>query len=28
MSHNNGVGSSRNGLDSNLKYCGVKIFGG
>ena len=28
MAHKKGVGSSRNGRDSNPKYLGVKIFGG
>ena len=28
MSHKKGVGSSRNGRDSNPKYLGVKIYGG
>src|SRR5690606_3443631 len=28
MGHKKGVGSSRNGRDSNPKYLGVKIFGG
>lgn len=28
MAHKKGVGSSRNGRDSNAKYLGVKLFGG
>jgi large subunit ribosomal protein L27 len=28
MAHKKGVGSSRNGRDSNPQYLGVKIFGG
>ena len=28
MAHPKGVGSSRNGRDSNPKYLGVKMFGG
>ena len=28
MAHKKGVGSSRNGRDSNPKYRGVKMFGG
>ena len=28
MAHKKGVGSSRNGRDSNPMYLGVKIFGG
>ena len=28
MAHKKGVGSSRNGRDSNPKYLGVKIYGG
>ena len=28
MAHKKGVGSSRNGRDSNPKYQGVKRFGG
>src|SRR5690606_31073951 len=28
MAHKKGVGSSRNGRDSNPKYLGVKVFGG
>jgi large subunit ribosomal protein L27 len=28
MAHKKGVGSSRNGRDSNPKYRGVKKFGG
>ena len=28
MAQKKGVGSSRNGRDSNPKYLGVKIFGG
>lgn len=28
MAHKKGVGSSRNGRDSNPKYLGVKCFGG
>jgi large subunit ribosomal protein L27 len=28
MSSKKGVGSSRNGRDSNAKYLGVKIYGG
>ncbi len=28
MAHKKGVGSSRNGRDSNPKYLGVKKFGG
>ena len=28
MAHKKGVGSSRNGRDSNPKYLGVKLFGG
>lgn len=28
MAHKKGVGSSRNGRDSNPKYLGVKRFGG
>ncbi len=28
MAHKKGVGSSRNGRDSNPKMLGVKIFGG
>lgn len=28
MSSKKGVGSSRNGRDSNAQYLGVKIFGG
>ena len=28
MAHKKGVGSSRNGRDSNPKYLGLKIFGG
>ena len=28
MAHKTGVGSSRNGRDSNPKYLGVKRFGG
>ncbi|HEU5170866.1 MAG TPA: 50S ribosomal protein L27 [Gemmatimonadales bacterium] len=28
MAHKKGVGSSRNGRDSNAKYLGVKRFGG
>ena len=28
MAHKKGVGSSRNGRDSNAQYLGVKIFGG
>ena len=28
MAHKKGVGSSRNGRDSNPKYRGVKRFGG
>jgi large subunit ribosomal protein L27 len=28
MAHKKGVGSSRNGRDSNPKFLGVKIFGG
>ena len=27
MAHKKGVGSSRNGRDSNPKYLGVKIYG-
>ncbi len=28
MAHKKGVGSSRNGRDSNPQYLGVKLFGG
>ena len=28
MAHKKGVGSSRNGRDSNPQFLGVKIFGG
>jgi large subunit ribosomal protein L27 len=28
MAHKKGLGSSRNGRDSNAQYLGVKIFGG
>jgi large subunit ribosomal protein L27 len=28
MAHKNGLGSSKNGRDSNPQYLGVKIFGG
>ena len=28
MAHTKGVGSSRNGRDSNPKYLGVKVYGG
>ena len=28
MAHKKGLGSSRNGRDSNPKYLGVKVFGG
>lgn len=28
MAHKKGVGSSRNGRDSNAKRLGVKVFGG
>ena len=28
MAHKKGIGSSRNGRDSNPKYLGVKIYGG
>ena len=28
MAHKKGVGSSKNGRDSNPKYLGVKLFGG
>jgi large subunit ribosomal protein L27 len=28
MAHKKGVGSSRNGRDSNPQYLGVKIYGG
>jgi large subunit ribosomal protein L27 len=28
MAHKKGVGSSRNGRDSNPKFLGVKLFGG
>ena len=28
MAHKKGVGSSRNGRDSNPKFLGVKMFGG
>ena len=28
MAHKKGVGSSKNGRDSNAQYRGVKIFGG
>ena len=28
MAHKKGVGSTRNGRDSNPKYLGVKLFGG
>jgi len=28
MAHKKGLGSSRNGRDSNPKYLGVKIYGG
>jgi len=28
MAHKKGVGSSRNGRDSNPKYLGVKVYGG
>ena len=28
MAHKKGVGSSRNGRESNPKYLGVKIYGG
>ena len=28
MAHKKGVGSSRNGRDSNAQYLGVKTFGG
>ncbi|MEO6968398.1 MAG: 50S ribosomal protein L27 [Rhodanobacteraceae bacterium] len=28
MAHKKGVGSSRNGRDSNPKYLGVKLYGG
>ena len=28
MAHKKGVGSSRNGRDSNQKMMGVKVFGG
>ena len=28
MAHKKGVGSSRNGRDSNPKYRGVKLYGG
>ena len=28
MAHKKGLGSSRNGRDSNPKYLGVKAFGG
>lgn len=28
MAHKKGVGSSRNGRDSNPQYLGVKMFGG
>lgn len=28
MAHKKGVGSSRNGRDSNPKYLGVKAYGG
>ena len=28
MAHKKGLGSSRNGRDSNAQYLGVKVFGG
>ncbi|MDH7514267.1 MAG: 50S ribosomal protein L27 [Bacteroidota bacterium] len=28
MAHKKGLGSSRNGRDSNPQYLGVKVFGG
>jgi large subunit ribosomal protein L27 len=28
MAHKKGLGSSKNGRDSNPKYLGVKVFGG
>lgn len=28
MAHKKGVGSSRNGRDSNPKFLGVKVYGG
>lgn len=28
MAHKKGVGSSKNGRDSNPKYLGVKVYGG
>ena len=28
MAHKKGVGSARNGRDSNAQYLGVKVFGG
>lgn len=28
MAHKKGVGSTRNGRDSNPKYLGVKVYGG
>jgi large subunit ribosomal protein L27 len=28
MAHKKGVGSSRNGRDSNPQYLGVKVYGG
>ncbi len=28
MAHKKGLGSSRNGRDSNPKFLGVKVFGG
>ena len=28
MAHKKGMGSTRNGRDSNAKYRGVKLFGG
>ena len=28
MAHKKGLGSSRNGRDSNPKYLGVKVFSG
>ncbi|MEO5575930.1 MAG: 50S ribosomal protein L27 [Gaiellaceae bacterium] len=28
MAHKKGLGSSRNGRDSNAKWLGVKVFGG
>ena len=28
MAHKKGVGSSRNGRDSNPKYLGIKMYGG